>query len=50
MYLPVTKRTSTDGSVVEYFLQLAHNERHLRIRRPVAKLIHSFGRVDQLDR
>jgi hypothetical protein len=49
MYLRITKRTNKDGSVVEYF-QLAHNERHPDTRKPVAKIIHNFGRVDQLDR
>jgi hypothetical protein len=49
MYLRITKRTNKDGSVVEYF-QLAHNERHPNTRKPVAKIIHNFGRVDQLDR
>ena len=49
MYLRITKRTNKDGSVVEYF-QLAHNERHPETRKPVAKIIHNFGRVDQLDR
>jgi hypothetical protein len=48
MYLRTTKRTNKDGSVVEYF-QLAHNERHPETRKPVAKIIHNFGRVDQLD-
>jgi hypothetical protein len=38
-----------DGSTVEYF-QLAHNERHPQTRKPVAKIIHNFGRADQLDR
>lgn len=49
MYLRITKRTNKDGTVVEYF-QLAHNERHPDTRKPVAKIIHNFGRVDQLDR
>jgi transposase len=49
MYLRTTKRTNKDGSVVEYY-QLAHNERHPDTRKPVAKIIHNFGRVDQLDR
>jgi len=49
MYLRTTKRTNKDGSVAEYF-QLAHNERHPETRKPVAKIIHNFGRVDQLDR
>lgn len=49
MYLRTTKRTNKDGSVVEYY-QLAHNERHPVTRKPVAKIIHNFGRVDQLNR
>jgi len=49
MYLRSTKRTNKDGSVVEYY-QLAHNERHPVTRKPVAKIIHNFGRVDKLDR
>ena len=49
MYLRTTKRTNKDGSVVEYF-QLAHNERDPKTRKPVAKIIHNFGRTDQLDR
>jgi len=49
MYLRTTRRKNKDGSVVEYF-QLAHNERHPVTRKPVAKIIHNFGRTDQLDR
>lgn len=49
MYLRTTKRANKDGSVVEYY-QLAHNERHPVTRKPVAKVIHNFGRADQLDR
>jgi len=49
MYLRSTKRKNKDGSTVEYF-QLAHNERHPETRKPVAKIIHNFGRADQLDR
>jgi len=49
MYLRSTKRTNKDGSVIEYF-QLAHNERHPVTRKPVAKIIHNFGRADKLDR
>lgn len=37
------------GSVVRW-LQLAHNERHLRTGSPVAKVIHNFGRADKVDR
>lgn len=49
MYLRTTKRKNKDGSIVEYF-QLAHNERHPDTRKTVAKVIHNFGRADQLDR
>lgn len=49
MYLRTTKRKRTDGSVVEYF-QLAHNERPTGGGSPVAKIIHNFGRTDQLDK
>jgi len=35
--------------VVRY-LQLAHNERHPQTGNPVAKVIHSFGRAEQVDR
>ncbi len=49
MYLRSTKRKNKNGSTVEYF-QLAHNERHPETRKPVAKIIHNFGRADQLDR
>jgi hypothetical protein len=49
MYLRSTKGKNKDGSVVEYY-QLAHNERHPDTRKPVAKIIHNFGRAGQLDR
>ena len=49
MFLRETRRTNRDGSVVSY-LQLAHNERHPVSGNPVAKVIHSFGRADRVDR
>ncbi len=49
MYLRESRRTNRDGSVVRY-LQLAHNERHPDTGSPVAKVIHSFGRAEQVDR
>jgi len=49
MYLRTTRRKNKDGSVVEYY-QLAHNERHPITGKPVARIIHSFGRADELDR
>lgn len=49
MYLRTTRRKNKDGSIVEYY-QLAHNERHPVTRKPVARIIHSFGRADELER
>jgi len=49
MYLRTTKRKNKDGSIVEYY-QLAHNVRHERTGKPVARIIHNFGRADELDR
>jgi len=49
VYLRETRRRNKDGSVVSY-LQLAHNERHPVTGSPVAKVIHSFGRADKVDR
>ena len=49
VYLRETRRKNKDGSVVSY-LQLAHNERHPETGSPVARVIHNFGRADQLDR
>ena len=49
MYLRSTKRRNQDGTEVEYF-QLAHNVRNPRTGRPLAQIIHNFGRADQVDR
>jgi hypothetical protein len=49
MYLRTSRRKNKDGSVTEYY-QLAHNERHPETRKPVAHIVHNFGRADQLDR
>jgi len=49
MYLRIISRKNKNGTTVQYF-QLAHNERHPVTRKPVAKVIHSFGRADELDR
>jgi transposase len=49
MYLRTTQRKNKDGSVVQYYA-LAHNERHPDTGKPVAHIIHSFGRADELDR
>jgi hypothetical protein len=49
MYLRTIQRRNKDGSVVRY-VQLAHNVRHPESGNAVAKVLHSFGREDQLDR
>lgn len=49
MYLREAKRKNKDGSVVGY-LQLAHNERHPKTGTSTAKVVHNFGRADQVDR
>jgi transposase len=49
MYLRTTRRKNKDGSTIEYY-QLAHNERDPETKKPVAQIIHSFGRADELDR
>ena len=49
MYLRTTKRRNRDGSTTSYY-QLAHNERHPVTGKSTAKVIHSFGRADKLDR
>ena len=49
MYLRETRRTNRDGSVVRY-LQLAHNERHPETGNSTAKVIHNFGRAENVDR
>ena len=48
VYLRVTQRRNKGGDVVRY-LQLAHNERNER-GVPVARVIHTFGREDEVDR
>ena len=49
MYLRTIQRRNKDGSLARY-VQLAHNVRLPGKRNPVAKVIHSFGREDELDR
>jgi Transposase DDE domain len=49
VYLRETRRRNKDGSTVSY-LQLAHNERHPQTGSPVARIIHNFGRADQVDK
>lgn len=49
MYLRTIGRRNKDGSEVRY-VQLAHNEWDPGRKCSVAKVIHSFGREDRLDR
>ncbi|MGA2930417.1 MAG: hypothetical protein ABSG43_31435 [Solirubrobacteraceae bacterium] len=49
MYLRETKRRNADGSSVSY-LALAQNERDAVTGVPRARIIHRFGRADQVDR
>src|SRR5215210_5132619 len=49
MYLRTIGRRNKDGSEVRY-VQLAHNEWDPRRGCSVARVIHSFGREDRLDR
>jgi hypothetical protein len=49
MYLRETKRRNSDGSVVSY-LALAQNERDPDSGVPRARIVHRFGRADQVDR
>ncbi len=48
MYLRTIKRKNKDGTSVSYY-QLAHNERDPKSKNPVARIVHNFGRADQLD-
>ncbi|MCI0633574.1 MAG: IS1634 family transposase [Actinobacteria bacterium] len=48
MYLRTTQRRNTDGTVVRYF-QLAHNVRDAESGTSIARVIHSFGRADEID-
>src|SRR5205807_1786013 len=49
MYVKTTARRNADGTAVRY-LHLAHNEWDPAAGRSVPKILHSFGREDQLDR
>ncbi|MGA2015016.1 MAG: IS1634 family transposase, partial [Solirubrobacteraceae bacterium] len=49
MYLRETKRRNADGSAVSY-LALAQNERDPETGVPRARIVHRFGRADQVDR
>jgi len=49
MYLRVTERRNRDGTTVAYYA-LAENDWNAEAKRLETRVIHSFGRADQLDR
>jgi hypothetical protein len=49
MYLRVTGRRNRDGSTVAYYA-LAENEWNAKAKRSEVRVVHSFGRADQLDK
>jgi hypothetical protein len=49
MYLRTIQRKNKDGTTVRY-IQLAHNEWDPIKKTSVARVVHSFGREDRLDR
>jgi hypothetical protein len=49
MYLRTTQRRNKDGRIVRYYA-LAENLRHPEKGHVEAKVVHSFGRADRLDR
>ncbi|MGC8537348.1 MAG: IS1634 family transposase, partial [Rhizomicrobium sp.] len=48
MYLRVTERHNRDGSAVRYFA-LAENIWNADAKRSETRVVHSFGRADQVD-
>ena len=49
MYLRITERRNRDGSTVAYY-GLAENVWNTATKRAEARVVHSFGRADKLDR
>jgi hypothetical protein len=49
MYLRITQRQNRDGSTVAYYA-LAENTWNAAAKRAEARIVHNFGRADQLDR
>ena len=49
MYLRTTRRKNKDGSVATYY-HLAHNYWDSESKQSVVRVIHNFGRADELDR
>src|SRR6202035_1798391 len=49
MYLRITQRQNRDGSTVSYYA-LAENAWNADAKRAEARVVHNFGRSDQVDR
>jgi hypothetical protein len=49
MYLRITQRQNRDGSTVTYYA-LAENAWNATAKRAEARVVHNFGRADQVDR
>src|SRR5712691_10131254 len=49
MYLRITERRNRDGSTVAYYA-LAENAWNAAAKRSEARVVHNFGRADQVDR
>src|SRR5271157_4045876 len=49
MYLRMTQRRNRDGATVAYYA-LAENTWNAAAKRAEARVVHHFGRADQLDR
>src|SRR3984885_11375440 len=49
MYLRITERQNRDGSTVSYYA-LAENAWNATAKRAEARVVHNFGRADQVDR
>src|SRR5580693_6449896 len=49
MYLRITQRQNRDGSTVSYYA-LAENAWNATAKRAEARVVHNFGRADQVDR
>src|SRR5580704_4610679 len=49
MYLRITQRQNRDGSTVTYYA-LAENTWNAMAKRAEARVVHNFGRADQVDR
>jgi hypothetical protein len=49
MYMRITERRNRDGSTVAYYA-LAENTWNAAAKRAEARVVHNFGRADEVDR